>query len=81
MNPSVWKYTPDNDQFLRLDAGKGKVVMGDAEDNLTFEQEVGDGWALMVSVRKWHDIIGLSNIFCVFIMVFLLVVACNLGFG
>ena len=52
---------PDNDQFLRLDAGKGKVVMGDAEDNLTFEQEVGDGWAVMVPAGKWHDIINIGD--------------------
>ena len=38
---------PDTDQFLRLDAGKGRVVMGPAEDNLTIEHEVGDGW------RSW----------------------------
>ena len=36
--------------------------MRDAEDNLSFEQEVGDGWAVMVSAGKWHDTIGLSNI-------------------
>lgn len=52
---------PDNDQFLSLDAGKGKVVMGDAEDNLTFEQEVGDGWAVMVPAGKWHDIINIGD--------------------
>lgn len=53
---------PDNDQFLCLDVGKGKVAMRDAEDNLSFEQEVGDGWAVMVPAGKWHDIVGLSNI-------------------
>lgn len=52
---------PDNDQFLRLDAGKGKAVMGDAEDNLTFEQEVSDGWAIMVPAGKWHDIINTGD--------------------
>ena len=30
---------PDTDQFLRLDAGVGKCVMGPTEDNLNFEQE------------------------------------------
>ena len=45
---------PDTDQFLRLDAGKGRVVMGPAEDNLTIEHEVGDGWAIMVPAGTWR---------------------------
>lgn len=52
---------PDNDQFLRLDAGKGKAVMGDSKDNLTFEQEVSDGWVVLVPAGKWHDIINTGD--------------------
>ncbi len=52
---------PDNDQFLRLDAGKGKVVMGDSEDDLTFEQEVSDGWAILVPAGKWHNVINTGD--------------------
>lgn len=46
----------DTDQFLRLDQGKGECVMGPAEDNLDFKQEVGDGWAIMVPAGTWHDV-------------------------
>ena len=35
---------PETDQFLRLDAGRGRVQMGAAKDKLTFEKEVSDGW-------------------------------------
>ena len=35
----------DTDQFLRLDAGRGKVRMGPAQDDLSFQQDVGDGWS------------------------------------
>ena len=52
---------PDNDQFLRLDAGKGIVVMGDSEDDLTFEQEVSDGWAILVPAGKWHNVINTGD--------------------
>ena len=52
---------PDTDQFLRLDAGKGRVVMGPAEDNLTIEHEVGDGWAIMVPAGTWHDVINTGS--------------------
>ena len=34
---------PETDQFLRLDAGQGRCVMGPAEDQLDFEQDVSDG--------------------------------------
>ena len=33
---------PDTDQFLRLDAGQGRVTMGPAEDDLPFQQDVED---------------------------------------
>jgi mannose-6-phosphate isomerase-like protein (cupin superfamily) len=47
---------PDTDQFLRLDAGRGKVQMGPAQDELTFEQDVTDGWCVVVPAGTWHDI-------------------------
>lgn len=39
---------PDTDQFLRLDSGKGRCVMGPAEDQLDFQQDVSDGWSAQV---------------------------------
>jgi mannose-6-phosphate isomerase-like protein (cupin superfamily) len=47
---------PETDQFLRLDAGRGRVQMGPAEDQLDFEQEVEDGWAVLVPAGTWHNI-------------------------
>lgn len=47
---------PETDQFLRLDAGTGRVQMGPAKDELTFEQEVSDGWSVMVPAGAWHNI-------------------------
>lgn len=52
---------PDTDQFLRLDAGKGRVTMGPAEDDLPFQQDVEDGWAVMVPAGTWHDIINTGD--------------------
>ncbi len=49
---------PDTDQFLRVDAGRGKAVMGPAEDQLDFEQEVSDGWSVQVPAGTWHDVIN-----------------------
>ena len=35
--------------------------MGPAEDNLTIEHEVGDGWAIMVPAGTWHDVINIGD--------------------
>ncbi|QFG69978.1 cupin domain-containing protein [Ornithinimicrobium pratense] len=52
---------PETDQFLRLDAGRGRCVMGPAEDDLTFEQEVTDGWSIQVPAGMWHDVINTGD--------------------
>jgi mannose-6-phosphate isomerase-like protein (cupin superfamily) len=44
------------DQFLRVEAGIGKVQMGETENNLTFEQMVEDGSAILVPAGKWHNL-------------------------
>ena len=44
------------DQFLRLEAGKGFVQMGDSEDNLTFEEDAEDDYAIMIPAGKWHNV-------------------------
>ncbi|WP_203567741.1 cupin domain-containing protein [Aestuariimicrobium ganziense] len=52
---------PETDQFVRLDAGQGKAVMGPEEDQLDFEQEVSDGWAVFVPAGMWHDVINTGD--------------------
>jgi len=47
---------PETDQFLRLDAGSGRVQMGAAKDKLTFEKDVSDGWCVLVPAGTWHNI-------------------------
>ncbi len=52
---------PGTDQFLRLDAGRGKCVMGPAKDDLTFEQDVSDGWSVQVPAGTWHDVLNTGD--------------------
>jgi mannose-6-phosphate isomerase-like protein (cupin superfamily) len=47
---------PETDQFLRLDAGQGRVQMGPARDQLDFEQDVSDGWCVLVPAGTWHNV-------------------------
>jgi len=48
---------PGTDQFLRLESGKGRCVMGPAEDQLDFQQDVEDDWSIQVPAGVWHDVI------------------------
>lgn len=52
---------PDTDQFLRLDAGRGKCKMGPTKDQLNFEQDVEDGWCILVPAGMWHDVINTGD--------------------
>jgi mannose-6-phosphate isomerase-like protein (cupin superfamily) len=44
------------DQFLRVEAGQARVQMGSAEDDLPFDVEVSDDWAILVPEGTWHNI-------------------------
>ena len=49
---------PDTDQFLRLESGSGRCVMGAAKDQLDFQQDVEDDWSIQVPAGIWHDVIN-----------------------
>jgi mannose-6-phosphate isomerase-like protein (cupin superfamily) len=52
---------PETDQFLRLDAGRGRVQIGTAKDRLTFEEEVSDGWCILVPAGSWHNVTNIGK--------------------
>lgn len=52
---------PDTDQFLRIEAGKGKVEMGDAKDQLDFVEEVEDDDVVLVPAGKWHNVTNVGD--------------------
>ena len=52
---------PDTDQFLRIDAGRGRVQMGPSKDELSFDQEVGDGWCILVPAGSWHNVTNIGE--------------------
>lgn len=51
----------ETDQFLRLDAGRGRVQMGPAKDRLTFDQDVSDGWCVLVLAGTWHNVTNIGE--------------------
>lgn len=52
---------PETDQFIRLDGGRGRAQMGPSEDDLTFDQEVSDGWCVLVPAGSWHNITNIGD--------------------
>lgn len=52
---------PQTDQFIRLDAGRGIARMGPSRDELDWEQEVADGWCVLVPAGMWHDIVNTGD--------------------
>lgn len=53
---------PGTDQFLRLDAGRGRVQLGMAKDQLTFVEEVSDGWCILVPAGAWHNVTNIGDV-------------------
>lgn len=51
----------ETDQFLRLDAGRGRVQMGPSKEQLTFVKEVSDGWCVLVPAGTWHNITNIGD--------------------
>ena len=52
---------PETDQFLRLEAGRGRVQMGSAKNHLSFDEEVADGWCVLVPAGTWHNITNIGT--------------------
>ncbi|MGM7702091.1 cupin domain-containing protein [Pseudalkalibacillus sp. Hm43] len=47
---------PELDQFIRLEQGQGFVQMGDDPNNLDYEAEVFDDYAIFIPAGKWHNV-------------------------
>ena len=52
---------PQTDQFLRLEAGHGRVQMGPAKGELMFDREISDGGCVLVPAGTWHNITNIGT--------------------
>ena len=52
----------DTDQFLRIEQGEAKVVMGKDKDNMDFEVTAEDDFAIFVPTGYWHNIINTGDV-------------------
>ncbi len=51
----------DHDQFLRIEQGKAKVLMGDSQDDISFEATAEYDYAIFVPAGKWHNIVNTGD--------------------
>ncbi len=51
----------DIEQFLRVESGEARVLMGDSEDNLDFEKLAGNDDVILVPAGKWHNVLNVGN--------------------
>ncbi|AVM41739.1 cupin domain-containing protein [Fastidiosipila sanguinis] len=51
----------ESDQFLRIEQGTGVCRMGDAEDNLTFEEKIEPESAILVPAGTWHQVVNTGD--------------------
>ena len=52
---------PDTDQFVRVEQGRGRCQMGPSRDDLSFDREVSDGWAILVPAGTWHNVTNIGD--------------------
>ena len=43
-------------QFLRVEAGRARVQMGKAKDDLSYDKQVEADWAIFVPTGWWHNV-------------------------
>jgi mannose-6-phosphate isomerase-like protein (cupin superfamily) len=49
---------PDNDQFIRIEQGTGRLEMGRSKDAVDETHEVAADWALVVRAGTWHNVVN-----------------------
>ena len=52
---------PDIDQFLRVEAGTGIMLMGDTGDSLDFEARLEHDFDVFIPAGKWHNLVNDSD--------------------
>lgn len=51
----------ENDQFLRVEQGRGRVIMGESENKITLDTEVGPEFAIFIPKDTYHNVINIGD--------------------
>jgi len=54
---------PDTDQFLRIEQGRGRVQMGNSQDDLTLvDTEAEEDFAIVIPAEHWHNVTNIGDV-------------------
>lgn len=53
---------PENDQFLRIEQGTGRVQMGPSKDDLSFTRRAGEDYVILVPAGTWHNVTNTGKV-------------------
>lgn len=53
---------PGTDQFLRVESGFGMAMMGPAQNNLNYRQQVRNDSAIFVPAGTWHNVVNTGRV-------------------
>jgi mannose-6-phosphate isomerase-like protein (cupin superfamily) len=46
----------DHDQFIRIEQGEARILMGKTEDELYYDKKISDDWAAFIPAGYWHKV-------------------------
>lgn len=52
---------PHLDQFIRIEAGRGRVELGRTEEAVDEAHEVQDDWAIVIPAGVWHNVVNTGS--------------------
>jgi mannose-6-phosphate isomerase-like protein (cupin superfamily) len=52
---------PEHDQFIRIEAGEGRVELGPSEDQVDETHEAAADWAIIVPAGTWHNVVNIGD--------------------
>jgi len=51
----------NHDQFIRIEQGVARVLMGETKDNFTFDKNVSDDWSIFIPAGYWHEVRNIGD--------------------
>ena len=51
----------DLDQFVRVESGKGKLLVGPSKDQVKEKQQLEDDWAFIIPAGTWHNVVNTGS--------------------
>lgn len=51
----------DVEQFIRIESGKGYVMMGEDKDHLDYQKNVDEDYVILIPKGVWHNVVNIGK--------------------